>query len=119
MNHSFKYTKKTVTSFFVCIISFAQAQIKPVAPRQMEYLNRGVYAINEGPGKVFVSWRLLGTEPTDLAFNVYRTTKGKTEKLNKAPLVKGTNFTDETADVSQLNTYTVRAIVTGNEQKSR
>ena len=44
------------------------------AQRQMEKLGRGVVAVNQGEGKVFVSWRLLGTEPDSIAFNVYRTT---------------------------------------------
>jgi rhamnogalacturonan endolyase len=32
------------------------------AQRQMEYLNRGLVAVNKGEGKVFLSWRMLGTE---------------------------------------------------------
>ena len=42
------------------------------AQRQMENLGRGVVAIHQGGGKVFVSWRLPGTEPEEIAFNVYR-----------------------------------------------
>ena len=60
----------------------------------MEYLTRGVYAVPAGNGKVFVSWRLLGTEDQSLSFNLYRTTNGKTIKLNKAPIDKVTSFTD-------------------------
>ena len=40
--------------------------------RQMEALGRGLVAINLGEGKIFVSWRLLGTDPEDIAFNLYR-----------------------------------------------
>ena len=87
------------------------------AQKQMEYLNRGVYAANIGSGKVFISWRLLGNEPADIAFNVYRTTLGKLIKLNSKPLLMGTNFTDETADSTQKNTYSVRPIVKGKEIK--
>ena len=42
----------------------------------MEALGRGVVAIPDGGGKVFVGWRLLGTDPDDIAFNVYRSTGG-------------------------------------------
>ena len=42
------------------------------AQRQMEALGRGVVAIPQDGGKVFVGWRLLGTDPDDIAFNVYR-----------------------------------------------
>ena len=40
-------------------------------PLQMEYLNRGTVAVKTGDG-VFLSWRLLGTEPYDTAFEVLR-----------------------------------------------
>src|SRR5947209_9076664 len=40
------------------------------AQRQMERLGRGVVAIPLDDGKVFVGWRLLGTDPDDIAFNV-------------------------------------------------
>jgi rhamnogalacturonan endolyase len=33
-----------------------------LAQRQMEYLGRGVVAVNQGDGKVFASWRMLGTD---------------------------------------------------------
>ena len=40
------------------------------AQRQMEKLGRGMVAINQGGGKVYVGWRLLGTDPDDIAFNI-------------------------------------------------
>jgi rhamnogalacturonan endolyase len=88
------------------------------AQKHMEGLNRGVYAVNAGNGKVFVSWRLLGTEPADLAFNIYRTTASKTSKLNTQPLTHGTNYMDSTADPEGVNTYTVKAIIKGKEQEA-
>ena len=42
------------------------------AQRQMENLKRGVVAVSQPDNKVFVSWRLFGTDPEDIAFNVYR-----------------------------------------------
>ncbi|HUT10150.1 MAG TPA: hypothetical protein VMY42_06610, partial [Thermoguttaceae bacterium] len=42
------------------------------AQRQMEHLGRGMVAIHQGGGKVYVGWRLLGTDPDDIAFNLYR-----------------------------------------------
>ncbi len=83
---------------------------------QMEYLTRGVYAINEGNGKVFVSWRLLGTENNDLAFNLYKTVDNKTTKLNSKPLIQSSCFTDENADSTKANTYFVKAVIKGKEQ---
>jgi rhamnogalacturonan endolyase len=41
-----------------------------LAQRPMEYLTRGLVAVHQGDGKVFLSWRLLGTDPDDIAFNL-------------------------------------------------
>ena len=106
-----KFLKKTVAGIFL-LFAFSSG----VAQRQMEYLNRGVYAQKTDNGKVFVSWRLLANEPDGIAFNIYRTTLGKTIKLNAAPLTKGTNFTDETVDTTKQSTYSVKTIVKGKEQ---
>ncbi|HEX6846939.1 MAG TPA: rhamnogalacturonan lyase [Chitinophagaceae bacterium] len=88
------------------------------AQYQMEYLSRGVHAVSDGRGKIFVSWRLLGTENRDLSFNLYRTTNKKTVRLNKQPIVKATNFVDASADTSLVNTYTVKAIIDNKEEKA-
>ncbi|MEA5256148.1 rhamnogalacturonan lyase [Arcicella aquatica] len=90
----------------LCVVSFQTS-----AQRLMENLNRGIIAINQGGGKVFVSWRLLGTEAPDTKFNLYKTTgNAKAVKLNKEPLTKGTNFVDEKVDSSKVNTYFVKTI---------
>ncbi len=86
------------------------------AQRQMEYLNRGVIAIKQTDTKVFVSWRLLGTEGSDVAFNLYRTTGAKTVKLNQQPLLKATCFVDSLVDATKDNTYTAKAIVNNKEE---
>jgi rhamnogalacturonan endolyase len=86
------------------------------AQRQMEYLNRGVYAVNAGSGKVFVSWRLLTTDEDAIAFNLYRNAANKTVKLNKEPIAAITSYLDETADTTIQNTYTVKAVVNKKEQ---
>ena len=87
------------------------------APRQMEALNRGVIALKSEEKKIIVSWRLLGTEPADLAFNLYRSTDGAApEKLNPAPLTGATFFTDTTFDPAKTNAYSVRPLIAGAEQ---
>ncbi len=89
--------------------------IKPLTgSRLYEYLDRGTYAVNAG-GSVFVSWRLLASDETDIGFNVYRTTNGVTTKLNSTPLTGGTNFTDTTADLTKDNTYFVTTVYNGVE----
>ncbi|MGB8191212.1 MAG: rhamnogalacturonan lyase [Chitinophagaceae bacterium] len=85
------------------------------AQRQMETLDRGVVAVRNKEGHAFVSWRLLGTEPANLAFNVYRQLGGKAEKLNKSPLSKVTHFIDVNIDTTKQASYFVRAIEKGKE----
>jgi rhamnogalacturonan endolyase len=70
-------------------------------PRQAEFLDRGVVAVNTEAG-VFVSWRLLGDESYGAAFDVYR----DGVKLTAEPLADTTNFLDEGGLPSSV--YTVR-----------
>src|SRR6185369_15138855 len=43
----------------------------PGTGRQAEKLNRGLVSVRSGGGN-YVSWRLLGTDPAAVAFNLYR-----------------------------------------------
>ncbi|MCC3765974.1 rhamnogalacturonan lyase, partial [Glycomyces sp. TRM65418] len=56
-----------------------------------------------------VSWRLLGTDPQNVAFNVYR----DGAKLNSSPLTGATNYLDTGG--SNSSQYTVRAVANGTE----
>lgn len=76
----------------------------------MENLNRGLVAVRTSPNQVFLSWRLLGTEPLTTTFNVYRDGK----KINTTPLAITTNFIDNSENTG---IYTVRAVVNNIEQK--
>ena len=102
----------------IAIVSILFFTTSLQAQYRMEYLTRGVHAVPDGKGKIFVSWRLLGTENNDLAFNLYRTTNMKTTLLNKQPISKATNFTDASADTNSANTYTVKAIIKNKEEKT-
>jgi rhamnogalacturonan endolyase len=94
---------------------WSQAQTAP-APRQMEALGRGVVAVKQDDGRVWVGWRLLGTDPDGIAFNVYRSTAGgKPVRLNPAPLTGPTDCVDAGFDAAKANTYTVRPVVRGKE----
>lgn len=92
-----------------------------VAQRQMENLGRGVTAMNQGDGKIFVNWRMLGTDPDNIAFNIYRATgDAQLAKLNQAPLTISTCYQDAGVDVTKDNSYFVRPIVNGKEgERSR
>lgn len=87
-------------------------------PRQVEDLDRGVIAVRKSSSEVFVSWRLLGNEPSDTAFDLYRSANGGAPiRLHLDPLTAGTNFTDTTANPNVDNTYFIRAIVDGVAQE--
>ena len=71
-----KVTILLVMALFAINITWAQ--------RQKENLGRGMVAVHQGDGVVYVGWRMLGTDPEDIAFNLYRSTGGGTAvKLKK------------------------------------
>ena len=84
----------------------------------MERLGRGLIAIKQPDGSVFASWRLLATDPEDIAFNLYRVTGALApEKINKEPITNSTNFVDTSARPSPPHyEYSVRPIINGREQ---
>jgi len=90
------------------------------AQRLMENLDRGVVAVRHATDSVFISWRLLGTEPQNLPFNVYRNSgNNKAVKLNAKPITGATHFIDTKADFSQSVSYTIKAIVNGKESAGK
>ncbi len=95
---------------FVLLASTAMSQ------KQMEYLNRGTIAISQGGGKVYLGWRMLGTDSPDVSFNVYRSTGvAKAIKLNSKPISNSTNFVDGGVDSTKSNTYFVKVLSQGKE----
>ncbi len=110
------------------------------AQPQMEKLGRGIVAIHQPDGKIFVSWRLLGTDPEGIAFNLYRNSEavagrdasipvafatgpaaapaGREVKLNAEPLTGPTWFIDDSANLGTNVSYFVRPVVNGQEQPS-
>src|SRR5688500_20163770 len=87
----------------------------------MERLGRGVVAVRQDSGRVFVSWRLLGTDPEHVAFNLYRIVGGAAPvRVNAAPLTTATSSTDRVF-VSAPIAYTVRSEErrVGKERRAR
>lgn len=86
------------------------------ATRIEERLGRGLIAMPAGTGRVYLSWRLLKSDPPSVAFNVYRSTDGAPEvRLNRRPIRQTTDFVDASAPLSRLNAWRVRAVVNGRE----
>jgi rhamnogalacturonan endolyase len=102
-----------ITALLLLISCFTYAQ------RQMENLGRGVVAMRKTTDSVFVSWRMLGTDPDNIAFNLYRKTGNKAPvKLNGQPITKNTNYTDAKPDFTQSNAYFVKPVLDGKEQEA-
>jgi len=89
-------------------LSAGSATTAQAAHHWMESLDRGVVAIPAKDGGVLVSWRLLGDDPANAAFNLYRDGK----RLNAKPLKGGTDFVDTTPGAGA---YSVRLIAKGKE----
>ncbi|WP_051815839.1 RICIN domain-containing protein [Glycomyces tenuis] len=75
---------------------------------EAEALTRGVTVVPSGEGNL-VSWRLLGTDDPDTAFNVYK----DGALLNGSPITGATNYLDTGGSAGSQ--YTVRAVTDGNE----
>lgn len=86
-------------------------------PSLLEPLDRGVIALRTSATDTFVSWRLLGTDPAGVAFNVYRQVgAGAPVRVNAEPLTGATNLTDQPGGFASSLTYTVAPVVEGTEQ---
>ena len=63
---------------------------------------------------VLISWRWLSSDPSDITFDIYRSTNGDSyRKLNKKPITSS-NYKDLKADVSKKNEYQIRIANTDN-----
>ncbi|MFC4321505.1 rhamnogalacturonan lyase family protein [Litchfieldia salsa] len=83
--------------------------ISNVSIRQMEELTRDLVAVKVEEG-VYLSWRLLGTDPEGISFNLYRDGK----RVNDKPITSSTNYVDSLGSAD--STYEVREILNGKEQ---
>lgn len=73
---------------FVIAASITAAAQSLTSVSQMESLSRGVVAIHKVAGGNFISWRLLGTDSTEISFDVLRNNEVIAENL------KVCNYTD-------------------------
>nr|WP_224772556.1 Ig-like domain-containing protein [Pelagicoccus enzymogenes] len=100
-----------MTAFSAILIAQTYAQ-----PHQLEYLDRGVVAVKANESQIYVSWRLLVSDPETVGFNVYRSSGGEPAvRLNGSPLYATTDYMDSAADLAVDNTYFVRTVVDGVE----
>lgn len=100
----------SVLIFCLLISNFTFSQ------KMMENLGRGVIALRQSQDSVFISWRMLATDPYDIAFNLYRSTGNKISRLNSLPLKQSTCFLDTKADLTLSNAYFVKPVIKGKEE---
>lgn len=76
-----------LVKFLIVIIVFQFTLTNMYAQRQMDNLDRGMVALHCGQDSVHNGWRLLGTEPAGITFNVSRKTgEERALTLTKVPL---------------------------------
>ncbi|MFQ6097414.1 MAG: carbohydrate binding domain-containing protein [Armatimonadota bacterium] len=79
-------------------------------------LARGLVAMPIQGAKTYLGWRLLKSDPADVAFNVYRAVEGgRPRRLNSKPIARTTDFIDESPPLEKAVEYWVRPIVAGRE----
>ena len=85
---------------------------RPVSLKQMEALDRGFVAV-DSPEGMFLSWRFLGTDEEDLAFNIYK----NQELLTKEPVGDVTSYMDSSYTAAEKGNigYTLVPVRDGRE----
>jgi rhamnogalacturonan endolyase len=98
------------------VAAVALSAISFACPAQTgERIDRGLVALRNADGSVYVGWRLLASDGNDAAFNLYRRAADKDERLTPKPLADSTNFVDSTATKEGKIAYFVRPVVAGRE----
>ena len=88
--------------------------------RQVENLDRGLIAVRRSSSQVYLGWRLLGQDPSEIGFHVYRSTAGEEPiRLTSSPVFQTTDYIDSTADLSQTNRYSIRPVINSVEQTTQ
>ncbi|MCO6044108.1 rhamnogalacturonan lyase [Aeoliella sp. ICT_H6.2] len=100
-----------ITTCFGCALAKSE-------PTQAE-LNRGVVAVRQADGSVFVSWRLLPAEANGVGFNIYRrASSGGPELVHQVQPSEATNWADDRAPADPSLQYSIRTVVGGEERES-
>ena len=98
-------TKKTLLAAILAIAStMANAQPRYDYDRlSIEKLDRGVVAVRQADGNIFISWRILRSDTKGQPFDVYR----NGQKLNPQPLTQGGSFFIDKQPLAGTATYEV------------
>ncbi len=103
--------------FYLLVLGALLVGPSLLAQRQMEKLGRGVVAVRTGTSTAYVGWRLLGTDPENIGFNVLRSANGGVlVQRNGALLTSSCNFADTSVNFAQSNAYFLQPVVAGVTQ---
>ncbi len=103
--NSYTSMKKIAFLFiFFTLLSLGKIQ----SQRHMEKLDRGLVAVRTSSTQVFLSWRILGYDPDNIKFNIYR----DGVKINPLPLDGASNYIDYN---SSSTSYTIKTVINGIE----
>ena len=96
----------------ILIITVSFILSSPVSGQefQPENIERGPLAVVLQDGGVYISWRLLISDPDSVTFNIYRGNL----KINEEPIAASTNFIDSSGTVN--DSYSIVPLVDGVEQ---
>lgn len=105
-----------------CIVSLGLTALSAALPSRLtaagphaswmfEPLGRGLVAIRENGHTVFLSWRLLRSDPSDVAFTIHRRTSEQTAvRLTTQPISGATWYRDTHAPVDHRFLYEVHPL---------
>jgi autotransporter-associated beta strand protein len=113
-----KYRNRRYLSGLAALAACLLFALPSQAQRQMEKLGRGVLAMRTGTSSVYVTWRLLATDPDNIGFNVYRTNSSGLTCLTSQPITNVTCYTDTSASLTLSNAWFVRPVINGVEGAS-
>ncbi len=82
--------------------------------RVNEKLDRGIVAMPTAGNRVYVGWRLLKSDPDDVAFNLYRSDDGGPFAIvNDEPITATCDYVDENPPRDSEMVYAVRPVIDG------
>ncbi|MFY7890565.1 MAG: T9SS type A sorting domain-containing protein [Spirosomataceae bacterium] len=95
--------------YSLLLLLFVATLCEGLSQRYVEKLNRGLVAMRLSSSQVYIGWRMLGTDPTNVSYNLYF----NGTKLSASPFTTTSNYIH---DITTDGTYYVRAIINGVEQ---
>ncbi len=97
---------------YLRLILFVVLYVTVLYAQQLERLTRGLVAVPAKDKGIYIGWRLLSTDPSNIKFNVYR----NNIKINETPIENSTNFIDINGTINDR--YTIKSIINGVEQEA-